>query len=178
MTKKTTPKPTAAISPVFSTSLPIETKLTRSELIDILMQDVISDLEEKVKEAEAAPSPLKDLALSDVQPYLPATTDVRIYSERRWNQYGEREAHTTLRICLDANVEMPPKIKKLFDQNMAREKAIEEAKRALGRAVNQRSALKTEILKKFLKTTQEGTALLNQLDSFRADLKKRLNESK
>lgn len=147
----------------------VETKLSRSEIIDILLDDIRADLGKRRKELEDQKTSL--LASIDQKTLMSL---VRKLTVRTDSWYGAGRA---TKLVIEARTEistgdLPERLKGLMaqiNQNEEEVKAIDESLRTF-----ESKGAKNVLLKRFLEGTEEGRQILEKLDLFRADMGKKL----
>jgi len=151
-------------------SVPLETKLTRSELMDVILDEMESDLNsarERLVTEEESLKRLTDIEASD----LIRVNGVKFKVELTW------DGKVRLEFCTGSgSVQVKPtpvvkdKVKRL--SQISEEKQAFQSLRE--QVTNNRSKAKTALLKKFLEGSAEGRNILDLISEFRISLQKKL----
>jgi hypothetical protein len=149
---------------VLSQELPVDMKLTRGEVIDLIIDSTVQDLETQVKDLEVQIKEANSFKITQAQ-LLKHFKDVE-FNLQGWNND----------ISLVTKIPLP---NEFIDQLKARD-ALVKQQRNVRTALNQfnnRAAAKTAILRNLLNGTEKGRDLLGRLDKLKIDLKTKALQS-
>lgn len=156
-----------------SQELPVETKLTRSEIIDLVIESVHEDLNKKKDELERALNSLRKVQLTpEIEKLVLSRTVVSIYVP-----YDGGQPTLSATVNDNDHFPLPKELKNHGGQVIKLKKEINEVEQAL-RQLQNKSAAKNTILKRFLEGTAEGRELLRRIGEFKMQLKTKMLTAK
>lgn len=143
-------------------ALPIETKLSRSEIIELLIENMERDLKAQIEQLEVKEKLLQRVRFDEVADLVREGQ-----FELSVNTYGQDRVELRIeRVTLDNR----------FKKRVAEIKAVREEKNKLQNLVYElgNKKAKNVILRRFLESSDEGKAILKQLDQFKVGLQTKL----
>lgn len=146
---------------VLNQDIPVDVKLTRGEVIDLIIDSTVEELQAALEQAQAAVRAAQEVTLTQAQ-IAKLLKDVKVAI--RNGGYNE-ESKTYL--VLTAHVACPPELGEGYQKARQEEAA---ARKALEQFSN-RSAAKSAILRKLLEGTDQGKDLLTRIQAVKQELK-------
>lgn len=150
----------------------VESKLSRSEVIDILLQDMESDAKKRLAEVQAEKERLFKEISKDI---LASLVSNSCFIARL--SYGMSEQLEKRKFEINASVHLDfTKAPKALQDAARRQVQLEAEERELGQVITSfgSKAARNTLLKKFLEGSDEGRLLLEKLDLFRNEVGGRL----
>jgi hypothetical protein len=158
----------------------VDTCVTRSEMIDLFVAELLEDVVAKQKTVKqqiaALPFDFKKEFLA-LTPEAAACREINCYSNKYYSE-GEKEKYT-IRVLFEVAEKDLPKAYLSAEKERAR---LEEENQKLNKEYNRISSSKAEtrlmIIRKALESTAEGQALLKNLSALKANVRMKLLPSK
>lgn len=146
----------------------LETKVSRGEFLDLILDDMTSELEAQrdaiKKRADAVPS----VSVKPFLPLIPKDAEVSVYD--RGGRYG-----TQITITFSINkAELPAQYVERGKQLAALEKEAEPIKERLWKLQNGKARARIELIRRSLEATGEGRKLLEEAASLKLRLSRKL----
>lgn len=151
----------------------VDTKLTRSELLDLMVGQVDAELLANLNKLKQEREALSNIPVKDVLPLLKEHGTVKLGA---WKHYGVSRA-TDVSIDVDMRIHrdlLPPKLAALLDRREELGKAIGKAEAQRNKLIYGKRDARLEMLRQSLATTPEGAKVLDAISSFKDSVKARL----
>ena len=158
----------------------VEPRLTRTELVDLIIDESIADLDARLDELRKAEAKLEEkkrkLVLADVLPFVTAKSAELSFS-RRWHR--DREDKDDLDFTISGRIPAA----KLPDWYVAQKKAEEDLQEKKSAVCEMRAKLKdgrararSLVSRRILEGTAEGRALLEHVAELKKTIRAQLQE--
>jgi hypothetical protein len=153
----------------------IESKLTKTEAIEIMVDDILRELRRAQKNAETEINKLKQVSVKEVAQYL-KDADIN-YSSTRFDKDGGFNIHVTYATVKESVLFKDP----VIGERMRRLKEISvehsNIQDQIHKLTQDKTSTKVALLKSILEGSPEGRDWLAQLDTIRHRAAKRFNIS-
>ena len=147
----------------------LETKLTRSEAIELMLQQAMEQVETRTKENRARLLKLRDITFEQVQDLLGVVPDA---AEVHYKNYDNKTVQITLTIPYDSSVTL-----QWLKDGQTEYKALNEENDKLydvHRVLADRGKAKLAIMKQVLEGSSEGRVFLKQIETMSVALNGKL----
>jgi hypothetical protein len=153
------------LSLIGSPSLPVETKLTKSEVIELIIESMSSELKAQEHALEEELKTICNFPLSEVAALLTsATVNIR----ESWNDKSK------IQLSLSAELKNVGALTARVGRMHAVQAELQRIRTVRNELEGNKQRAKNEILKRFLEQTDEGRTVLEQINSFKLKLQTKL----
>lgn len=148
----------------------LETKVTRAELLDIILEDLLAELREKEADAEKRREALPPFDQRKFLALLPASAEIEVNTH--CGKYDDQ-------IKVDISFRLPHSSApagfwERFDANKRLEEEESKYRMEIRSLENNRSRAKAEVIRKMLEGSDEGVKLLAQVAEMKLAIKRKL----
>lgn len=150
----------------------VETKLTRNELVDLILDDVMGETEERVEAAKKQRHELHEPHEPDIDaPLLQTMKDPEVSYGSHWREKG---VYRIKAVWYVKEADMPDSLKRHWAAVEEADKILEAAKDQLEKITKGRARARIEIVRRSLNETAQGKKVLAMVDDFKVAVKRRL----
>jgi hypothetical protein len=149
----------------------IETKLTRTEILDMLIHEMAEDMQAAVRAGDETCKALDQYRWDEVSALFDDKADVEVHHWDRGRKDDRIKVEVSVVLPYD---KIPAKLRKHLAEFETADKERDEAREAVRRIHGERGALKSRMLREMLSQTEEGKSLLQLLDGMKTAARKQL----
>lgn len=156
------------LSLISAPSLPIETKLTKSEVIDLIIDSMTTELKQKQHVLEQELQAVSNFSVEEITDLL-VTQGAKASIRESWNN------KTLVTVNVQA-LEVKPTgaLKDRLTKIHAINAELTRLRQVQNELEGNKARAKNEILKRFLEQTEEGRTVLEQINGFKLKLQTKM----
>jgi hypothetical protein len=160
----------------------VDAKLTRTELLDLIVERVSAELgaeSDRLKaERMGLETSLSLTAALDLLKYRVGSTDIELEDESSYNYALEQRVVTgkklKIKVHLPREVELPKRYVDAHARLKTLNAAIGEVERKRSRLINGKARARNEMVKHALESTPEGAKILEAISALKESIKEKL----